>query len=68
MNNNSNKKPKLNINRIKLATRVANNYLIYYPICSSAKNNTILHCNEFIEGEDGAKIMKLRCKRCSYIV
>ena len=67
MNDNSNKKPKLNINRIRLVTRIVNNHLICCPVCSSAKNNTIICCNEFIEGKDGAKIVKLRCKRYTYL-
>ena len=67
MNDNSNKKPKLNTNRIRLVIQIVNNHLIYYSAYPSTKNNTIIHYNEFIKGEDSPKIVKLRYKRYTHI-
>ena len=50
INNNNNTKPKPNINRIKLARYIKNNYVIYFPVYPFLKNSTIKYCNEFIEG------------------
>jgi len=68
MINNNNTKPNSNVNRIKLVIYIKNNYTMCYSAYSFLKNSTFKCCNEFIKGEDGTKIGKLKCIRYSYLV
>ena len=63
MNTNTNAKSKPNIYRINIATRVKNNQIICCHVCPFSQNNNIACCNDFIECEDCAKIVKLSCTR-----
>ena len=41
--------------------------IICCPLCPFANNNNIVSCSDLIECVDGAKIVKLRCKRFCYV-
>ena len=65
MNNNQNGKPKLNICKIQNATGLLNQkYKIPYQNCSLLRNSSMVWYDEFVKGEDGAKIGKYVCLRC----